>query len=89
MGMNIKLTPQLEEMVRQKVVSGLYNSASEVILDALRLMAERDQVRNAQLVQLKQDIQEGIDSGPGTDWDPDEVNRAGHARLTTKAAGGV
>ena len=31
MGMNISLTPQLEEMIRQKVESGLYNSASEVV----------------------------------------------------------
>ena len=37
MGMNISLTPQLEEMIRQKVDSGLYNSASEVVRDALRL----------------------------------------------------
>jgi antitoxin ParD1/3/4 len=89
MGLNIKLTPQLEEMVRQKVVSGLYNSASEVILDALRLMVERDQAHNAARAQLKQDIQEGIDSGPGCAWDPNEVNRAGHARLGAKAPGDV
>ena len=36
MGMNVNLTPQLEELVREKVSSGLYNSASEVVRDALR-----------------------------------------------------
>ena len=30
--MNINLTPQLEEMIRQKVDSGMYNSASEVVV---------------------------------------------------------
>lgn len=40
MGMNVNLTPQLEEMVRQKVNSGLYTSASEVVREALRLMDE-------------------------------------------------
>jgi antitoxin ParD1/3/4 len=49
MGMNINLTPQLEEMVRQKVESGLYTSASEVVREALRLMEEKDQLRNAKL----------------------------------------
>lgn len=38
MGMNINLTPRLEEMVRQKVMSGLYTSAGEVVREAMRLM---------------------------------------------------
>jgi antitoxin ParD1/3/4 len=40
--MNVSLTPQLEKMVRDKVESGLYNNASEVVREALRLMAERE-----------------------------------------------
>jgi putative addiction module CopG family antidote len=40
--MNVSLTPQLEEFVRRKVESGLYNNASEVIREGLRLMIERD-----------------------------------------------
>jgi antitoxin ParD1/3/4 len=40
MPMNINLSPQLEEFVRQKVASGLYASASEVVREALRLMEE-------------------------------------------------
>ena len=31
MGMNVNLTPQLEEVVHSKVSSDLYNSASEVV----------------------------------------------------------
>ena len=38
MAMNVSLTPQLEDLVRQKVDSGRYNSASEVVREALRLM---------------------------------------------------
>lgn len=34
--MNISLTPELERMVKEKVASGLYNNASEVIREALR-----------------------------------------------------
>lgn len=43
--MNVSLTPQLEEFVRRKVESGLYNNASEVIREGLRLLIERDAVK--------------------------------------------
>lgn len=35
--MHISLTPELEKAVKKKVESGLYNNASEVIREALRL----------------------------------------------------
>jgi putative addiction module CopG family antidote len=38
--MNVSLTAELEEYVRRKVASGLYNNASEVIREALRLHVE-------------------------------------------------
>lgn len=44
--MNVNLTPQLERLVKQKVTAGLYNNASEVVREALRLMAVRDEVAN-------------------------------------------
>lgn len=81
MQMNINLTPQLEEMVRTKVSSGLYNSASEVVREALRLMEREDQVRAATLAQLRQDIQEGLDSGPAGDLDAEAIKRRGRERL--------
>jgi len=40
--MNVSLTPELEEMVTEKVRSGLYQTASEVVRDALRLLKQRD-----------------------------------------------
>lgn len=85
MGLNINLTPQLEEMVRQKVTSGLYTSASEVVREALRLMEEKDQMRAAKLEQLRNDIREGVNSGPVTTWDAEDIKRAGRARRTGPA----
>ena len=64
MGMNVNLTPQLEELVRSKVASGLYTSASEVVRAALRLMEEQDRLRDAKLAQLRSDVRRGLDSGP-------------------------
>jgi len=40
--MHISLTPELEQQVKRKVDSGLYNNASEVIRESLRLMLEHD-----------------------------------------------
>jgi putative addiction module CopG family antidote len=40
--MNVSLTVELEKYVRRKVASGLYNNASEVIREALRLHIERE-----------------------------------------------
>jgi antitoxin ParD1/3/4 len=34
--MNVSLTPELENIVKQSVASGLYNNASEVMREALR-----------------------------------------------------
>jgi antitoxin ParD1/3/4 len=81
MTMNINLTPELEELVRQKVSSGLYNSASEVVREALRLMEREDQMRAAKLAQLKQDIQEGIQSGSAGELDVPTIKRRGRGRL--------
>jgi antitoxin ParD1/3/4 len=81
MGMNINLTPQLEDLVRQKVASGLYTSASEVVREALRLMDEKDRLLGAKLDLQRQDIREGLDSGPATAWDPQEIKRAGRTRM--------
>lgn len=60
--MHISLTPKLEEMVRNKVDSGLYNNASEVIRAALRLMADVDKERAERLKALRADIKKGEDS---------------------------
>jgi antitoxin ParD1/3/4 len=63
MTMNVNLSPQLEAMVKAKVASGRYTSASEVVREALRLMEQQDQLRALQLQQLRRDIQDGLASG--------------------------
>jgi len=58
--MNVNLTPELEELVHEKVESGLYNSASEVVRDALRLLKEQDQLRELRLAEIREKIAEGL-----------------------------
>jgi antitoxin ParD1/3/4 len=84
MTINVSLTPQLEEMVRQKVAGGLYTSASEVVREALRLMEAQDRLQAVKLEQLRQDIQDGIESGDPTPWNAEEIEQAGRQR---RAAG--
>lgn len=77
---NINLTETLEEMLSNKVASGLYNSAGEVVRDALWLMQEQDDYRAVPLNQLKSEIQQGLESGPS---EPLDVN-ALKAKLKTQ-----
>lgn len=54
--MNVSLTPKLEKLVQSKVDSGRYNSASEVVREALRLLEEYEKSRAAQLAQFNEEL---------------------------------
>ncbi len=85
--MNISLTPELDQLVKNKVKSGLYNSASEVVREALRLLLSHDEIRNKQLEALQRDVQKGVaslDAGEGvemTDELFDSIKKRGAQRL--------
>lgn len=82
--MNISLTPHFEELVKGKVESGLYNSVSEVMREALRLLEERDQLRELRLEELRREIQKGINSGTATPLDMEEIKTRGRKRLAAQ-----
>ena len=72
--MNVSLTPQLEQFVREKVDSGRYLSASEVVREGLRLLEERDRVYQARLADLQKEITIGVEeAGRGELFDGEEV----------------
>ena len=58
--MNVSLTPELEQFVASKVATGRYNSASEVMREALRLLEEHDQARGAQIAAFNQELGERL-----------------------------
>ncbi|HEX5011778.1 MAG TPA: type II toxin-antitoxin system ParD family antitoxin [Planctomycetota bacterium] len=58
--MNVSLTPELEQLVQDKIASGLYTSASEVVREALRLLAESDRQRAMRVHQLREEIAKGL-----------------------------
>ncbi|MDD2901120.1 MAG: type II toxin-antitoxin system ParD family antitoxin [Syntrophales bacterium] len=79
--MNISLTPQLEELVRKKVESGRYGSASEVMRAALRLLEERDRLQSLRLEELREEIRKGLASGEPTPLNVEEIKARGRKRL--------
>lgn len=81
MTLNVSLTPHLEEFIQKTVSSGRFQSASELVRTALRLLEEREQERLARLAWLRGEIQKGLDSGPATPLDMDEIKRLGRLRM--------
>ncbi len=70
--MNIALTPELERLVRRRVRSGLYNSATEVVRESLRLLEQRDRMRQAQAAELRKEVARGLrqlETGRYTEYD--------------------
>ena len=78
--MDISLTSQLEKVVKEKVASGLYNSASEVVGEALRLLDDYDRLQQIKLERLRNDIQEGLDSGESAPLDIDAIKAEARKR---------
>lgn len=59
------LGEHFEQFIKRQVESGRYSSTSEVIREALRLLEDREKLWEIQLEELRRQIQEGLNSGPG------------------------
>lgn len=74
--MHVSLTDKLDEYIKKQIESGLYNNASEVVREALRLKIQADQTEQAKLEALRRDIGEAIeqaDRGAFVPFDPDAI----------------
>jgi antitoxin ParD1/3/4 len=60
--MNVSLPPELEAFVETRVNSGFYTSASEVIREGLRLLAEQDTLKQKRMALLDAEIDKGLAS---------------------------
>ena len=56
---NINLTEHFDHFVQRQVSSGRYSNASEIVREALRLLEEQEQVREAKLRALRQAAKQG------------------------------
>ena len=85
--MNVSLTPQLEKFIARKVPEGTYPTASEVVREALRLLADREQRRSLELQRLRDDLRLGLDdigSGRASDLDMRRTKAEGRKQLAAR-----
>ncbi len=75
--MNVSLTDELERWIEARVSSGLYRSSSEVVREALRLLREREDLKEIRREELRQLIRRGVedlDAGRSTELTDDLVD---------------
>jgi putative addiction module CopG family antidote len=71
--MNIALTLRHKRFVAEKVKSGAYGSATEVVREGLRLLEAQDE-RQQRIAWLQAEVEEGF-KGPTTPWNADDAKR--------------
>ena len=79
MSLTVALPPDLFAFVQDKVSSGTYETENEVIREALRLLRERDQMREMRLAALRGEIQIALDEsarGQVAPLDMEEIKRS-------------
>ena len=68
--MNIILKPEEEQLIQEKLKSGKYETAYEVIVEALRLLEERDKYYENWVKETREKVAIGLDQldrGEGID----------------------
>jgi antitoxin ParD1/3/4 len=60
---NVNLTPELDSFILERVESGRFENASEVVRSALRTLERDEQIFEAKLAALRAAIDEGDASG--------------------------
>lgn len=77
--MNVSLTPALIQIIQDKVASGLYGNASEVIREAIRQMDEYKELAHAaKLARLKEVLAPGladIEAGRFADYSLEKLKK--------------
>jgi len=56
---NISLTPELDQFIDSRVESGLYESASEVVREGLRMLRHREELQQKQVERVRAKIEKG------------------------------
>ncbi len=78
--MNVSLSPHFDKLIAEKVKSGNYNSASEVIREALRLLEEKEAREKAYTAFMKKEIEKGM-QGPFKERDAKSFLEEAHKKF--------
>jgi antitoxin ParD1/3/4 len=79
--MTIALTPEMAGFVRRAVSAGEYASTSEAIREAVREWKERRDLLGYSIEELRELVQQGIDSGPSQLASMEEVKTEARRRF--------
>ena len=60
--MNITLTPELENLVKEEISSGNFESPHEVLREGLLLLKEMKLSRQERIENLRREVQKGVDA---------------------------
>ena len=71
--MNVNLSPTFDSYIRKQLESGIYNNASEVIREALRLKMQQDEIYNTKIEALRAEIIKGEESGKSSPFDIQDI----------------
>ena len=71
--MNVSLSQKFESYIQKQLNDGIYNNASEVIREALRLKMQQDEIYQIKLEALRSAIIQGEESGDTTPFDIQEI----------------
>jgi len=81
--MNVNLGPVFDEFVAEMLGTGLYQSQSEILREGLRLLKEREELKQVKLAEFRREIALGIEEAdPGKFVDGPQV----FAKLRKKSA---
>jgi antitoxin ParD1/3/4 len=72
--MQITLSSEVEQFIRQQIEAGRYHVPDEVVEAAVGLLRERMEA-------LRSEIQKGLDSGPAEPFDPEVMKRRGREAI--------
>ena len=88
--MNISITSQSQRVIDERVRSGQYDSAEQVVEEALQLLASRDQLEAANVERLRHLAEEGLaeaDRGECTPWDFEATRKRLHEEFAKRQQG--
>ncbi len=60
--MNVNLVPTFDAFVEKMLKSGLYQTQSEILREGLRLLKEREDLKQARLEELRREIAIGVEA---------------------------
>jgi antitoxin ParD1/3/4 len=81
---SVELSEESRSALEVAVAAGKYNSIDAAIADAIKIWKNREESKAEAIEYLREQIQAGIDSGPGRELDFEELKAEMHAEFVRR-----